>query len=114
MATDRVQSIKWESPAHGGTEEDLTPSEIDVHEDFLDCRGVAIQDDTSDDEVVRISRDAAGNMNFIDPITGLKTLEELAASSDSILETKGILTSTGGIVYATSLGGVALVIKVNA
>jgi hypothetical protein len=96
---DRTRAIKWESPAHGGTEEDLTPSEIDVSED---------------DEAVLISRDAEGNMTFIDPITGLKTLEELAASSDSILETKGILTSSGGIVYAASVGGVALVIKVNA
>jgi hypothetical protein len=75
---DRVWAIKWESPAHGGTEEDLTPAEIDVHEDFLDCRGVAIQDDTSDDEVVQLSRDADGNLTFKDAVVDtpmtLKTL----------------------------------------
>ena len=75
---DRTRAIKWESPEHGGTEDDLTPTEIDPSEDFLDCRGVAIQDDTSDDEVVQLSRDAEGNLTFQDivvdtPMT-LKTL----------------------------------------
>jgi hypothetical protein len=63
---DRTRAIKWEDPAHGGTEEDLTPSEIDVHEDFLDCRGVTIQSDTSNDDVVRVSRDADNNLTFQD------------------------------------------------
>lgn len=76
---DRVGAIKWESPAHGGTELDLTPAEIDVHEDFLDCRGVSIQNDTSDDEVVLLSRDADDNMTFKDPtLDAPMTLKELA------------------------------------
>jgi hypothetical protein len=76
---DRVWAIKWESPAHGGTEEDLTPAEIDVHEDFLDCRGVSIQNDTSDDAAVLLSRDIDGNMTFLDPtLEAPMTLKELA------------------------------------
>lgn len=111
---DRTQAIKWESPAHGGTEEDLTPAEIDVHEDFLDCRGVSIQNDTSDDEAVLISRDAEGNMTFIDPVYGLTaTLTELAAGGgESVIETRGILTTSGGVVYTEVSGGVAIVAKV--
>jgi len=77
---DRTQAIKWESPAHGGTEEDLTPAEIDVHEDFLDCRGVSIQNDTSDDEVVLVSRDVDGNLTFKDAVvTDPMTLKTLAS-----------------------------------
>jgi hypothetical protein len=112
---DRVQSIKWESPAHGGTEFDLTPSEIEVNEDFLDCRGITIQNDTSDDEAVRVSRDASGNMTFVDPVYGLTaTLTELAAGGgESVLETRGILTLAGGIVYTETVGGVAIVAKVT-
>lgn len=78
MAVDRIQVIKWESPAKGGTQTDLTPTEIDVNEDFVECRGVAFQNDTSDDEEVLLSRDGDGNLTFQDvevdePMT-LKTL----------------------------------------
>jgi hypothetical protein len=76
---DRVQAIKWETPAHGGTQEDLVPTEIDVHEDYLDCRGVAIQGATSNDSNVLVSRDGAGNMTFQDVVTSAKTLADLAA-----------------------------------
>jgi hypothetical protein len=79
MTIDRVQSLKWEDPAHGGTETDLSPSEIDVHEDFLDCRGVTIQSDTSSDDVVRVSRDAEDNLTFQDvAVPEPMTLKELA------------------------------------
>jgi hypothetical protein len=111
--TDRVRSIKWESPEHGGTQTDQTPTEIDVGEDFLDCRGVTIQDDTSDDEVVRISRDVSGNLDFTDPVYGATiTLSELAtAGATSIIEARGILTRDGGIVYNKIVGGIELVVR---
>jgi hypothetical protein len=79
MAANRVQAIKWEDPAHGGGETDLVPTTIDPHEDFVEARGVAIQNDTSTDDTVLISRDASSNMTLADPVAGSFTLAELAA-----------------------------------
>jgi hypothetical protein len=76
---DRTQALKWEDPTHGGTETDLSPSEIDVHEDFLDCRGVAIQSDISNDAQVLVTRDADDNLTFQDvAVPEPMTLKELA------------------------------------
>lgn len=84
MARDRVQSLKIESPGSGGTETDDFPTSLDRNEDFLDCRGVAIQDDSSDDESVILSRDASDNMTFEDGVvSGVKTLSDLLAGGMS-------------------------------
>jgi len=53
---DRVKPLKLETPASGGTETDAFPTSLNKNEDFIDCRGVTIQNATSDDEVVKISR----------------------------------------------------------
>jgi hypothetical protein len=111
---DRVRAIKWEDPADGGTQLDQTPTQININEDYLDCRGVSLQSDTSEDDDVLLSRDASGNMTFTDPVYGATaTLTELAAGGgESVIETRGILTTAGGIVYTpASGGGIAIVVK---
>jgi hypothetical protein len=78
---DRVQAIKWERPSEGGSETDDVPTEIDVHEDALDARGLFLQSETgpADNEVL-VSRDADGNMTFQDQANVVPlTLSDLAA-----------------------------------
>lgn len=82
---DRVKPLKIESPDSGGTQTDDFPTSVNKNEDFLDCRGVSIQDDSSDDDVVRVSRDVSGNLTFQDDVvSGVKTLTDLAASGSGI------------------------------
>jgi hypothetical protein len=78
---DRVRALKIEHPSSGGTEIDEEPNSLDINEDYLDARGVTLQDDSSDDEDVVLSRDSAGNMTFADQNTTTKTLAELASGS---------------------------------
>lgn len=91
MAVDRVKPLKLESPDSGGVETDEFPTSTDINEDFLDCRGVAIQNDTSDDDTVLLSRDASGNMTFQDDVTGLKTLAQLTAGTGMTPEDHRVL-----------------------
>jgi len=78
---DRVQAIKWESPSHGGTQTDITPTEIDPNEDGLDSRAVFFQDDESADSDVYVSRDDSGNLIFKDKVVdAIKTLNDLLES----------------------------------
>ena len=87
MAIDRVKSLKLESPASGGTETDMFPTGLDKNEDYQDARGYAIQNDSSDDENVVVSRDASNNMTFADGVvSGTKTLTELVAGSGGLTE----------------------------
>lgn len=53
---DRVHPLKLESSASGGTELDEFPTALDKNEDYVDCRGVAFQDGSSDDEKSLIGR----------------------------------------------------------
>lgn len=94
---DRIHPLKLESPDSGGVETDEFPTSADANEDFVDVRGVAIQSDTSDDEAVLVSRDADGNMTFVDDHVPLVTLTELTQGGFD----PGILicTSAGGVVY---------------
>lgn len=73
---DRVQPLKFESPDTGGTETDDFPTSVDRNEDFVDCRGVTVQDDSSDDDLVRVSRDG-DNLTFLDKSNTVKTLTDL-------------------------------------
>jgi len=54
---DKVQAIKWESPAGGGTEDSPYPSEIDPNKDALDARGIYLQKDSGSDTKVYLTRD---------------------------------------------------------
>lgn len=85
--TDRVQSIKWESPSGGGTQTDTVPTEINPNEDGLDARSLFLQNDSSADSNVEVSRDASNNMTFKDGVVaGTKTLTELLAGSGGLTE----------------------------
>lgn len=84
MAVDRVKPLKLESPDSGGVETDDFPTSTDVNEDFLDCRGVAIQNDSSDDDAVLVSRDASGNLTFLDVANSVKTLTDLVAGTGGL------------------------------
>lgn len=105
---DRVQSVKWESPSKGGTQEDITPTEIDPNEDGLDSRAVYIQNDSSSDSDVEISRDASDNMTFKDKVvSGTKTLSDLLAGG-SAFDPNDMLTSrnTGQVLVSRNTGNV--------
>ena len=100
--TDRVQAVKWESTSEGGTQNDEVPSEINPNEDGLDARSLFLQDDSSADSDVEITRDASGNLTFRDKVvTSPVSLETLAdaGGGSSIIESKGIMTTSGGLVY---------------
>lgn len=84
---DRVQAVKWESPSQGGTQEDMVPTELNVNEDGLDARAYFLQNDSSGDKNVAVSRDAGNNMTFQDGVvSGTKTLTELLAGAGGITE----------------------------
>ena len=82
---DRVKPLKIEGPGSGGTETDHFPTSLDKNEDFVDCRGVTIQDDSSDDDDVRISRDG-NDLTFLDKNNTEKTLTELVAGTGGLTE----------------------------
>lgn len=66
---------------------------LDHNADAPDVRGVYIQNDTSNDTNVLVSRDASNNMTFTDPVLGSTvTLSQLAT-------TAGLLDIAGGFVY---------------
>lgn len=75
---DRIKPLKIESPDSGGTQTDDFPTSVNKNEDFLDCRGVTVQDDSSDDDLVRISRDG-DDLTFLDKNNAVKTLSQLLA-----------------------------------
>jgi hypothetical protein len=81
---DRIKPLKIEGPGSGGTETDEFPTSMDKNEDFVDARGYCVQNDTSNDEDVRVSRDASDNLTFQDGVvSGVKTLSDLLAGGMS-------------------------------
>jgi hypothetical protein len=80
---DRVKPLKLESPDSGGVETDEFPTSLDIAEDFVDCRGVTIQDDSSDDDLVRVSRDG-DDMTFLDKNNTVKTLSDLVSGTGGL------------------------------
>lgn len=83
---DRVRVQKREYGSKGGDPADDTPfiDEIDPNEDGVDCRSVFLQNDTSEDSNVEISRDASDpdNMIFRDEVqTTPLTLTQLASGA---------------------------------
>ena len=63
---DRVRPLKLESPASGGTQTDEWPTGIDPNEDHVDARGVFLQNNSSNDEVVHLTRDSSDRLTFKD------------------------------------------------
>jgi hypothetical protein len=80
---DRIKPLKLEDPADGGDDLDLFPTSLNPNEDYLDCRGITLQSDSSDDDTVGITRDAAGKLAFKDTAhpTGIK-LEDVGETAN--------------------------------
>lgn len=75
---DRVKPLKIEKISGGGSQDNLYPHDLDPNEDGVEARGIVIQNDSSNDETVAVSRDASNNMTFKDGVTsGTKTLTDL-------------------------------------
>lgn len=100
MARDRIQPLKIEGTDTGGTENDDFPTGTDPNEDHIDCRGVTIQNDTSDDEMVGIERDASDNLQLRDGVAGTYSLSALLGGGFDINNV--VWDNAGGIVYDNS------------
>jgi len=74
---DRVRPLKLENPGSGGTQTDLYPTAANPNQDHLDVRGIVIQGDSSNDEVVRVSRDSSDRMTMEDTEVSAVTLTAL-------------------------------------
>lgn len=84
---DRVRPLKIEDSG-SGTETDFFPTETNPHEDYIDTRGLTLQDASSNDEVVRVEREATtSKLKFYDTnYPSGKTLAELATAGSGVLE----------------------------
>jgi hypothetical protein len=78
---DRIRPIKVEQPETGGTETDEDFYDANPNEDHVDTRGIVIQNNTSDDEDVILSRNSSGDMTFKDQNVSEKTLTDLLSGS---------------------------------
>ena len=78
--TDRVQLLKQESAALGGSEGDADPfggpEPLDPQQDMPEVRGLYLQDESHRDERVRIFR-RGKDLVFRDPRAGRVTLADL-------------------------------------
>jgi len=86
---DRVKPLKLESPGSGGTQVDEFPTSLNPNEDFLDARGLTLQNDTSDDENVRLTRDSSDRMVFLD------------GENSSPVSLSTLVAGTGGLTPTT-------------
>ena len=77
---DKVRTLKMENPADGGTDLDLLPTEINPAVDYSVARGFIVDDN----ENIRVDSDGSNNMTLRDPVTGIKTLAELAAAAGGL------------------------------
>jgi len=57
MALDKVKPLKLESADTGGTQNDEFPTSLNQHEDYVECRGVVLDDATRSDESTVIARE---------------------------------------------------------
>lgn len=83
---DRVRPLKLEDPGQGGEETDEFPTSVNPNEDYLDCRGITLQNNVSNDGDVFVSRDAAGNLVFKDQVNTQKTLTDLVVGTGGLTE----------------------------
>lgn len=83
---DRVQAVKWESAAKGGTQEDPYPVGMDEVEDALSGRGFYFQPAGGPaDEEMLVWRDG-DNLKFQDKLAGPLTLSQIATGGSGITE----------------------------
>lgn len=95
---DRIQPLKIEDSATGGVEVDPYPTATDRNEDYLDARGVAYQNATSNDDLVRTERDSSNNLVLRDPVAGPHTLASLLGGGGFDVDTV-VLDAEGRVVY---------------
>lgn len=82
---DRVQPLKFENPGTGGTQTDEFPTGLNNNQDYVDARGLTVQDDSSADDLVRVSRDG-DDMTFLDKNNTVKTLTDLVSGTGGLTE----------------------------
>lgn len=131
---DRVHPLKFEDPESGGSQTDDFPTSLNKNEDYLDARGLTVQDGTSNDELVRIDR-IEGSLLFHDKNTpgSPKTLSQLVGGTSIVIkdedtnvsdtphsglnfEGAGVsVTDQGGGIAKVTIpgGGAAGVVKLN-
>jgi hypothetical protein len=124
MAYDKVKPLKLESPDTGGTQEDMFPTSLDPQEDYIEVRGLVLDDASNKDETTVVDRNG-DNMQFKDvnnptPVTlttlvagggGLtptthRALDQLVheVSEDAFLEIVRVAGKTSSITYWTDSG----------
>jgi len=124
MAYDKVKPLKIESADTGGTQDDQFPTSLDPQEDYIEVRGLVLDDASNKDETTVLDRDG-DNMQFKDvnnptPVTlttlvagggGLtpvthRSLDQLVheISEDAYLEITRSAGKTSAITYWTDSG----------
>lgn len=89
---DKVRPLKIESVSGGGSQDNIYPQDLDPNEDAVEVRGLYLQNDTSSDSNVEISRDASNAMTFKDGVVaGTKTLQDLVTASGLTSEQHKVL-----------------------
>lgn len=70
-------------------------TQFDRNTDAADVRGVYVQNDTSNDANVLVTRDASDNLLFTDGVTGTKTLAQLASGGSTATARPNMLRNSG-------------------
>jgi hypothetical protein len=78
---DRVVPIKLESTGIGGSTTDEFDTPADPNQDGLTARAYYVQNDTSSDSSVGITRDASNNLVLFDGVSSSKLLTDIHAST---------------------------------
>lgn len=87
MSKDRVHPLKLENLEDGGQLDEFSNS-LNKNEDYVDARGLVVQNDFSNDENVYVTRDSFDNLIFYDPVVGAeKSLFELKARNIEVVFT---------------------------
>ena len=75
---DRVRPLVLEQPATGGSQLDMTPTEVDPTQDGVDARAFFAQNGTSADSTAYMSR-SGGNLTLTDASAGTKNAQDLVS-----------------------------------
>jgi len=80
IGPDRVRPLKLEDTGTG-TQTDLFPTSLNKNEDAIECRGVVMQDASSNDALVYVAREG-NDLIFRDITTGISyTLTDLVGGA---------------------------------
>lgn len=69
---DRVRPLKFESTVTGGSSNDYLPTETNPQQDFVACKGIALEDSAT-----HTIEKTGNNAGYSDPDSGLKTFKSL-------------------------------------